>query len=295
MIVAITSKGGNAGCTTITVISALTLTRLHGKRVCIIDLKNKQSFAKMLKLDSGKRLDYLITDLSFGDQGFGLKDNIQHFGSSDPRKCVDVILGSIVPYENHLLKCVNNLKLLLKQLNTMYDFVILDVPDNNLLPSLKTIDEPFFTVNVLNQNMLLVKDYQELARSGKLKDLVVANAIEDNIFPQKSLFISTFGKNTCFLPRVRQVRHIMNSAIRDDGSLDFKEIRKLPSYFSEIDRICKILIAASAQRGSLQHSSSEIDEFFKNSGPTKQRQKPKEQGLKQKCGFFQFLVGKGRK
>ena len=42
MIVAITSKGGNAGCTTITVISALTLTRLHGKRVCIIDLKNNQ-------------------------------------------------------------------------------------------------------------------------------------------------------------------------------------------------------------------------------------------------------------
>ncbi|MNM46031.1 CobQ/CobB/MinD/ParA nucleotide binding domain protein [compost metagenome] len=205
MIAAVTSKRGGTGSTTIAVLSSICLSKGFKRKVCLVDLQYNSDIYKILGVKRNQGIDGLITSLGFDNKDVKLEEHITNYDG------LDVIQGTRVTLSTYLYKRSHNIKLLLDKLEDLYDVVILDMPDGELYEELLENGSSIFPLNVMEQNMLVVLEYQEEMRNGLLPGLVIVNKLDNTIFPEKNLFEKNFLKKSLyFLPYSDKVKNLLN-------------------------------------------------------------------------------------
>lgn len=205
MITAVTSKRGGTGCTSVALVYALLLSK-RDRKVCVVDLRTSNDIVKLLKINTSASVDNLLSEFGVHNKFSGLEENILSQGG------LDVIPGSVVPMRNYLLTKASRLKDLLLILEGRYNDVILDIEDGDLLEVLSREEElHFLNINVIDQNMLVISEYQSFMNNNNLQGLLLVNKMDDDIFPQKRLFTEQFPKGKVFfIPSSKKFRDSIN-------------------------------------------------------------------------------------
>lgn len=280
MIAAITSKRGGVGCTTIGLLVSLYLSKYLGKSVCIVDLKNTNDVARLLHINTEASIDNLITDLGIDNDIVSVEDNICDYDK------ISVIPGTTVPLITYLYKKSTNIKELLKRLDESYDIVIIDVKDDLLYEDLKAKGLNLLQINVLEQNMLVISEYQEVMQSGYLDGLIVVNKLDNSVIPEKNKFLKNFDKNNIyFLENNNLIKNVMNS------SLNLAEISKT-QFFMGIKAICERIVKEMPKYVSEEDKiCDDTDSLFYEASI--ENKKSRMIGPKKKKSLFSALFGKG--
>lgn len=275
MIVPVTSKGGGVGCTTLSVSLALTIKKVFRKKVLLIELTDSQTLSKLLSLDPSQRcIDMLITDIGFsGACNITPEDNIYHYGDSDPRKSIDVLLGTRSQDSTYLYKRVESIKALIQSLDAKYDIILLDIPDGDLLDTLFHLGLVMYPVNVITQEMTLIVDYQQQMKAGSLRGAVIVNILDRGVYPRQDEFLRGFNNNPLFfLSYNPEIRDILNTAAIHHGVIDFTRFTKLHSFYNELKKISALIMRCS-------NKEEEKEKIKENS---------EEAGLKKSKSFWLF-------
>jgi cellulose biosynthesis protein BcsQ len=237
MIAAVTSKRGGTGSTTIAVLSSICLNKSFKKKVCLVDLQYNSDIYKILGVKRNQGIDGLITSLGFDNKDVKLEEHITNYDG------LDVIQGTRVTLSTYLYKRSHNIKLLLDRLEDLYDVVILDMPDGELYEELTENGARIFPLNVMEQNMLVVLEYQEEMRNGVIPGLVIVNKLDNTIFPEKNLFEKNFLKKSLyFLPYSDKVKNLLNLHTSGNAGKGIK-IKNISTtgFYNGINEISKTL------------------------------------------------------
>lgn len=276
MIVAITSKGGGAGCSTISLVSTIILSKHFNRKCCLVDLRDNNDLVKLIKIRTQASINNLISDFGINNKFTTLEENTVEYNG------IDVIPGVTTPVRNYLLKKTTKIKELLQELEKRYDVVVVDISDSELYQTLLSIDLKILPVNVLEQNVLLISKYKEEMSSGFLKGIVVINKLDNKVWPYDSLFKKAFSKDRIFLlPYSPDLRSSVN---REGVRLD-----KISSteFFNQLTTVCKYVDGKIAEYLSIKGNDSQIDlsEIFETA-PKHNNKKSKN-----KRGFLSSLFG----
>lgn len=281
MITVVTSKRGGTGCTSLALVYSILLSK-QKRKVCMVDLKSNNDIVKLLKIKTNSSIDNLLSEFGVHNKFSGLEDNICTQGG------LDVIPGSVVNMKNYLLTKASKIKDLLLILEGRYDDVILDLEDGDLLEVLSREDElNFLKINVIDQNMLTILEYQQLMDSPNFDGFLIVNKMEGNIFPQKRLFTEKFQKGKLFfVPVSSQFKNNVNREGVTPSSVNNTEV--LNSMVSVVNAVLPVI--------NSYNSKISIETTVTDEGLIFENDKPKEEPKKKKKGFSFFgLFKKGGK
>lgn len=263
MIISVTSKRGGTGRTSVAIILALNLAKHHGKSVCLVDLKQSNDIIKLLKLKTSATIDNLITPLGFGGEFTKVEDNLCKYDA------IDILPGTCIQLPTYLYKSSNYVLALLQYLAQTFDFVVLDIDDAMLYEDLKSKQLGMYPLHVLDQNMLVVAEYQEDMRTGGLEGLILVNKVNDKVFPGRSEYSKNFDtKSLYFLEDSLAVRNTLNRVDRRKG-INFTAIVKT-GFYKEIDRIGTRLIEVAPRFERVEHTYVDKNSLFYEPPKTKQ-------------------------
>lgn len=297
MIVAVTSKGGGPGCTSVSVILSLCLNATQNQKVCLVDLRNSNDIGRLLGIDTTSCIDDVITDLGFDNSFIKLSDVIYEYGG------IGVIPGTAVQLNTYLYKLSTYIKNVILALDKLYDIVILDIKEGLLLSDLKSKGLNIFSVNMLEQNILTIFEYQRDMGQNNLDGLVVVNKYSPEVEPYKDNFIKNFNKKRLFfLPNDYLVKSTLNK-INPRKGLDLRTLSRT-DYYKEITRLADTIknYKTYYQESQLKTEEEDIEVMIsrclddKKSSTSKnpqkmknieQRNKPeKKKTRKKRFGFF---------
>lgn len=282
MITVVTSKRGGTGCTSLALVYSILLSK-QKRKVCMVDLKSNNDIVKLLKIKTNSSIDNLLSEFGVHNKFSGLEDNICTQGG------LDVIPGSVVNMKNYLLTKASKIKDLLLILEGRYDDVILDLEDGDLLEVLSREDElNFLKINVIDQNMLTILEYQQLMDSPNFDGFLIVNKMEGNIFPQKRLFTEKFQKGKLFfIPVSSQFKNNVNREGVTPSSVNNTEV--LNSMVAVVNAVLPVI---NSYNSKINIETSTVDE-----GLVFENDKPKEEPKKKKKKGFSFfgLFKKGGK
>lgn len=282
MITVVTSKRGGTGCTSLALVYSILLSK-QKRKVCMVDLKSNNDIVKLLKIKTNSSIDNLLSEFGVHNKFSGLEDNICTQGG------LDVIPGSVVNMKNYLLTKASKIKDLLLILEGRYDDVILDLEDGDLLEVLSREDElNFLKINVIDQNMLTILEYQQLMDSPNFDGFLIVNKMEGNIFPQKRLFTEKFQKGKLFfIPVSSQFKNNVNREGITPSSVNNTEV--LNSMVAVVNAVLPVI---NSYNSKINIETSTVDE-----GLVFENDKPKEEPKKKKKKGFSFfgLFKKGGK
>lgn len=261
MIVALTSRGNSAGCTTIGFPLAFELAKTG--KVCVVDLKNNQDYQKLLGIKSTHCIDNLITVMGVDDKFIKLEQHLHKFDS------IDVVLGTRIELSNYLLSRSDRIVDLLESLSNIYDYVLIEVPDNLLLDLRKSL--AITPIHVLEQNMLLIREYNDVLKSGILDGIIIVNKLDDTVYPSSEVFTQGFPKsNLLFIGFSNKVRELINLTIRNKGKFPNKAGKGTVQFYSVIEQLASIVQRSKPKK----KKSEDIDEFFAMFDETLRQEKP---------------------
>lgn len=285
MIVAVTSKRGGTGSTSVALILSLCLHKNNKKKVCLVDLKMNNDIGRLVGIKGRSSIDALITELGFNNDTIQLSDLTYSYSG------ISVLTGTIVTAQYYLYKRSKQIKNLLDELDRLYDVVVLDMDDGMLYQDLKDIGMNIFPVHVLEQNMLVIKEYQDAIQSGLLPGYVIVNKLDNAIYPEQSQFLKNFRKDSLyFLPYTKELKSMMNSSGKSlKNQLDLKTVGKT-QFFQEILNLSQDL-AKKAKRVIVERNDLPDDEdsMFAQDIRSSEPDKPKKK--KKKKSFFSMFVG----
>lgn len=278
MIVGVTSKRGGTGCTTLSLVLSYCLKTDYNRKVCIVDLRDNDDVRKLLDLDTQACVDNLLTSYDIHSKFTTIEENtVSKIG-------VDVIPGVTVCITNYLLKKSEKIKILLDELDKRYDVVILDILDDELLETLKVIGVVVLPVNVLEQNMLVVEEYQPDMEIGHVSGLIVINKTDNSVWPEEGMFRKYFKKNRIFsLPYSPELKTILNK-----NGLKLESIIKT-KFMISLAPICKNINEKIEEYNSGKFQAKEklsLDSLLELKPAPSKRSQPA------KRGFFSSLFGK---
>lgn len=192
MIYAITSKKNGCGRTTVALLTAmLTQSKTNGQ-VILVDLGCGNDLRSILKLgDSRASLDNLISAISLEKEDIDLESNIIETNG------FYLLPGTHVKQARYLEKRYTDLVYLLKEIETKFNSVIIDV-DYTLYEELVDGGMEITPVHILDQDMLNVEKYQESIQKQIFEGFYVLNKYDNDIFPQIELFEKNF-KQDCLV------------------------------------------------------------------------------------------------
>lgn len=276
MIVSITSKRGGTGCTTLALTAAVCMTKKFSRKTCLVDLKTGNDIARLLTVKNNYTIDNLITEIGINTEYINVSDSIYNYNG------LDVLPGTVVRMPMFLYKRTSKIKDLLSYLDSMYDLVILDIDDGLVYKELKSLGLDTYPVNVIDQNMLSVLEYQYDIRKGTIKGLIVVNKMDNSVYPSRTEFDKNFNKDRLFyVPESNRIKHLMNRVMTDGFNL--KQMSST-EYFKSVFEICRTIDGVFMK---IQNSTIEGSNAFSS---ILQGEKPK----KEEKGFMSFLF-KSRK
>ena len=282
MIVAVTSKRGGTGGTSLSLVMSYLLNKEFNRKVCLVDLRDNNDIKKLLQLNTQACVDNLLSEFGINNRFTTIEENIvEHNG-------VSVIPGVTTLITNYLLKKSTKIKELLIELNSRFDVVIVDVLDDELLEILVEIGVDILPINVLDQNRLVVEEYQKDMRVGFVKGIMVINRVDNRVWPQESMFKKHFSNNTLFvLPFSDRLKSTMNK----DG-LNLVEIGKTEFYTAFLS-VCECVNSKIEEynKGKYKVEDELTLDSLLESRPPVVRKQPKQV----KKGFFASLFGLGGK
>lgn len=272
MIISVTSKRGGTGRTSVAIILALNLAKHHGKSVCLVDLKQSNDIIKLLKIKTDATIDKLISPLGFGGEFTKVEDNICTYDA------IHILPGTCIQLPTYLYKSSNYVLALLQYLESEYDFVVLDIDDSMLYEDLKSKQLGMYPLHVLDQNMLVVAEYQQDMRTGGLEGLILVNKVNDKVFPGRNEYSRNFdAKSVYFLEESLVVRNTLNRVDRHKG-INFAAIVKT-GFYREVDRIAIRLIDIAPRFEKIEHTYVDTSSLFyeppKNNNVAKKKSKKK--------------------
>lgn len=233
MIVAITSKGGGPGCTTVAFFLSQILGRDENMSICLVDLKNQNDIARLLNLKNDTTIDDAIGIYQMEHSYFTLDKCIYKYGN------ISVMPGSSVMMDTYLYKFSTAVKKLIEDLDKKFDIVLLDVREGLLFSDLEAKGLNMLKVNVLEQNILTIFEYQVEIRKGSLEGLVVISKFDDHVLPHKETFMKNFDKSSLFfLPYSPSIKSLMNST--NSKGIHLKDIEKT-MFFKELLKLSKVI------------------------------------------------------
>ena len=240
MITAVTCRKGGSGVTTLT-LSLATIIKSKQIKTVIVDLKNQQDYSKILNIKNKRCIDYLITGLGFNNSsGIELSDGIYDYNG------IDVIQGTKTALQGYLYRHVNEVANLLEYLEEVYDLVIIDVKDDQLLDKLIDVGVNIFKIHVLDQNMLLTSLYQDVMEDSNLQGFLVVNKMDKRVYPPAKVYKEVFkGKKITFLPNSPNVAGIINETIRNKGQFPTKILNSEPKYYEGVVNIANELVGVN--------------------------------------------------
>lgn len=277
MIIAVTSKRGGTGGTTLSLAMSYCLFNHYHRNCCVVDLRNNNDVKKLLQLNTNACVDNLLSEFGANSRFTTIEENTVKVNG------VNIIPGVFTVITNYLLKKVDKIKELLVELNNRYDVVILDILDDELLETLTDIGVDILPVNILDQNRLVVEEYQKDIASGFLKGIMVINQIDERVWPQEKLFKQFFKSNTLFvLPFSDKVKSVMNR----DG-LKWADIVKT-EFFNSFVPICQCVDGKVEEYNKGKYKENE-ELTLENILESKAPKTPKQQKAMKKKGFFASL------
>lgn len=271
MITVVTSKRGGTGCTSLALVYSILLSK-QKRKVCMVDLKSNNDIVKLLKIKTNSSIDNLLSEFGVHNKFSGLEDNICTQGG------LDVIPGSVVNMKNYLLTKASKIKDLLLILEGRYDDVILDLEDGDLLEVLSREDElNFLKINVIDQNMLTILEYQQLMDSPNFDGFLIVNKMEGNIFPQKRLFTEKFQKGKLFfIPVSSQFKNNVNREGITPSSVNNTEV--LNSMVAVVNAVLPVINSYNSKI-NIETSTVDVGLVFENDKPKEEPKKKKKKGF----------------
>ena len=282
MIIAVTSKRGGTGGTTLSLAMSYCLYNHYHRNCCVVDLRNNNDIKKLLQLNTNACVDNLLSEFGVNSKFTTVEENTVKFNG------INIIPGVYTVITNYLLKKVNKLKELLIELNNRYDVVILDILDDELLETLVDIGVDILPVNVLDQNRLVIEEYQKDITSGFLKGIMVVNQINESVWPQEKLFRHFFKANTLFiLPFSDKLKSTMNM----DG-IKWSDIVKT-EFFNAFIPVCKCVDEKVEEYNRGKYKENEdltLESILETKSP--KSTKPQQKTIKKKGFFASLFVSK---
>lgn len=195
MFYAITSKRKGCGRSTLALLSSMMVYNKTKGSTLLVDLGSNNDFCSMLNIKAPKSsIDNLISSISLQLDDLDLEGNIVHTGG------FYLLPGTAIKQPRYLEKRCNDVVYLLKELESKFNTIILDV-DYSLYGDLVDYGLDIVPIHVLEQNMLNVEGYQRDIQSQIFEGFYVVNRYEDNVFPEIELFEKNFKKNSVICVR----------------------------------------------------------------------------------------------
>lgn len=273
MIVSITSKRGGTGCTTLALTSAVCIAKKFNRKTCLVDLRTGNDIARLLTIKNNYTIDNLITEIGINTEYINVSDSIYNYNG------LDVLPGTVVRMPMFLYKRTSKIKDLLCYLDSLYDIVVMDIDDGLVYKELKSLGLDIYPVNVIDQNMLSILEYQYDIRKGTINGLIIVNKMDNSIYPSRTEFDKNFNKDRLFyVPESNRIKHLMNRVMTDGFNL--KQMSST-DYFKSVFEICKSIDGKFVK---IENSVTDSTHTFSS---ILQDEKPK----KQEKGFMSFLFG----
>ena len=230
MIVAVTSRRGGTGCSTISLVMSSILKSHLEQRVCLVDLKDNNDTTKLIRVDTSASINNLISDFGLNNRFTTMEENLINYNG------ISILPGVKSPIRNYLLKKTTRIKELLLQLEKDFDVVVVDVEDGELYRTLLSAEVNMLAINVLEQNSLVMCEYQEEMASGFLQGVMILNKVDARVWPYESLFRKAFSKDRIFLlPYSAELKSTINHY---GVKLDLISNTK---FFEELMEVCKFI------------------------------------------------------
>lgn len=230
MFYAITSKRRGCGRSTLALLSAMNVFNKSKGSTLLVDLGSNNDFCSILNVKTKASIDNLISAISLQLGTLDLESNILHTGS------FYLLPGTAIKQPRYLEKRCNDVVHVLKELETKFNNIILDV-DYTLYGDLVDCGLEITPIHVLEQNMLNVEGYQKDIQTQIFEGYYVINRYEDGVFPPLDLFHKNFKRNSIIcVKRDNSLKSSMNKKSLSIGSL------KGSPMFSGVDQITDVIL-----------------------------------------------------
>lgn len=189
MFYAITSKRKGCGRSTLALLSSIMVYNKTKGSTLLVDLGSNNDFCSLLNIkNKNSSIDNLISAISLQLDNLDYEGNIVHTGG------FFLLPGTAVKQPRYLEKRCNDIVYLLKELESKFNTIILDV-DYSLYGDLVDCGLDIVPIHVLEQNMLNVEGYHKDIQSQIFEGFYVVNRYENTVFPQLELFEKNFKRN----------------------------------------------------------------------------------------------------
>lgn len=188
MFYAITSKRKGCGRSTIALTSAMVVHKKTNGSTLLVDLGSNNDFCSLMNIKSNASIDNLISAISLQLGDLDLKSNVVLTNG------IYILPGTAVKQARYLEKRCNDIVFLLKELESKFNTIILDV-DYSLYGDLVDCGLEITPIHILEQNMLNVEGYQKDIQSQIFEGFYVLNSYDETVFPAIDLFEKNFKKN----------------------------------------------------------------------------------------------------
>lgn len=275
MLTAVSSKREGPGCTTLSLVLAYSLSRQFNRKVCLVDLRNNNDVKKILQLETFACVDNLLSQYGVNSKLTTLEENtVEHNG-------VSVIPGVTSRLSNYLDRKSKEIKKLLEELDKLYDVVIIDITDGDLLEALLDLGTDIEKISILEQNRLVIEEYQKEMRDDSMRGLMIVNKVDERVWPKEQMFRKHFKDLSIFtLPYSDTLKTTINR-----NGLKFSEIMKT-RFYSDFMLFC------SSVNGIIeQYNNSRVSDIEQGISLDSILEKPErtQQKVVEKKGFFSSL------
>lgn len=276
MFYAITSKRKGCGRSTLALLSSMMVYNKTKGSTLLVDLGSNNDFASILNLKRpNSSIDNLISAISLQLDELDYEGNIVHTGS------FYLLPGTAIKQPRYLEKRCNDIVHLLKELESKFNTIILDV-DYTLYGDLVDHGLDIVPIHVLEQNMLNVEGYHRDIQTQIFEGFYVVNRYEPNVFPQMELFEKNFKRNALIcVARDNDLKSNLNRKKVDIGVI------KGSSVFAGVSQLADIIaenLNVIEKEFSDKHVKSEVGFFAKLFGkkdkPAPANNKPKQAATK---------------
>ena len=276
MFYAITSKRKGCGRSTLALLSSIMVYNKTKGSTLLVDLGSNNDFASILNLKKpNSSIDNLISAISLQLDELDFENNIVHTGS------FYLLPGTSIKQPRYLEKRCNDIVHLLKELESRFNTIILDV-DYTLYGDLVDYGLDIVPIHVLEQNMLNVEGYHKDIQTQIFEGFYVINRYEPNVFPQMELFEKNFKKNSLIcIARDNDLKSNLNRKKVDMGMI------KGSKAFSGVSQLADIIsdnLNVIEKQFSDKHVKTEVGFFAKlfgkKSKPSPAPNKPKQAATK---------------
>lgn len=276
MFYAITSKRKGCGRSTLALLSSMMVYNKTKGSTLLVDLGSNNDFSSILNLkNSNSSIDNLISAISLQLDELDFENNIVHTGS------FYLLPGTAIKQPRYLEKRCNDIVYLLKELESKFNTIILDV-DYTLYGDLVDYGLDIVPIHVLEQNMLNVEGYHRDIQTQIFEGFYVVNRYEPNVFPQMELFEKNFKRNSLIcVKKDNELKSNMNRKKVDVGIIKGSSVFEGVSQLADIISDNLNVIEKQFSDKHVKKQSSFFTKLFgKKSKPAPSKNKPKQTATK---------------